>query len=394
MPMTSNEEIFDRYIRHQTYLIRYAGGLRNETTALLEATENKIADTILAYAARLEGATLTTPKAQELIRAMEKAVKEARAEAWDEIDAIVTTELKQLSVDEAVFGAGVIEGAVPVALGLNMPPVSQLQAIAISQPFEGRVLKDWLSRTEDFDVERITRAAKVGIAQGETPTQVTRRVMGSPSLKRKDGVVRKAFHDLESVILTATNGIQNEAKAQLYAENADILDKEQYAATLDARTTLECAVNDGKLFKLGEGPKPPLHFRCRSLRIPYINPDNLGNRGFDPTTEKMLVKEFAEQNKLGKINSRADLPYGTKTKFDAYARKRRRELIGQVPAKTTYSEWLGKQSKEFQNEVLGPTRAEMFRNGEIKLDKFVARDGDTLTLDELRRKGIEVPNNG
>lgn len=394
MPMTSNEEIYDRYIRHQTYLIRYAGGLRNETTALLEATESKISDTILAYAARLEGAMLTTPKARELIKAMEQAVKEARAEAWDEIDALVTTELKQLSVDEAVFGAGVIEGAVPVALGLNMPPVSQLQAIAVSQPFEGRVLKDWLARTEDFDVERITRAAKVGIAQGETPTQVTRRVMGSPSLKRKDGVVRKAFNDLESVILTATNGIQNEAKAQLYAENADILDKEQYAATLDARTTLECAVNDGKLFKLGEGPKPPLHFRCRSLRIPYINPDNLGNRGFDPTTEKMLVKEFAEQNKLGKINSRADLPYGTKTKFDAYARKRRRELIGQVPAKTTYSEWLGKQSKEFQNEVLGPTRAEMFRNGEIKLDKFVARDGDTLTLDELRRKGIEVPNNG
>lgn len=394
MPMTSNEEIFDRYIRHQTYLIRYAGGLRNETIALLEATESKISDIILAYAARLEGSMLTTPKARELIKAMEQAVKEARAEAWDEIDALVITELKQLSVDEAVFGAGVIEGAIPVALGLSMPPVSQLQAIAVSQPFEGRVLKDWLARTEDFDVGRITRLAKVGIAQGETPTQVTRRVMGSLSLKRKDGVVRKAFNDLEAVILTATNGIQNEAKAQLYAENSDILDKEQYVATLDARTTLECAVNDGKLFKLGEGAKPPLHFRCRSLRIPYINPDNLGNRGFDPTTEKMLVKEFAEQNKLGKINSRADLPYGTKTKFDVYARKRRRELIGQVPAKTTYSEWLGKRSKEFQNEVLGPTRAEMFRNGEIKLDKFVARDGDTLTLDELRRKGIEVPNNG
>jgi hypothetical protein len=63
-------------------------------------------------------------------------------------------------------------------------------------------------------------------------------------------------------------------------------------------------------------------------------------------------------------------------------------LVGQVPATTTYGEWFKTQTTEFQDQVLGSTRGEMFRNGGISLDKFTARDGDVLTLDELKRKGL------
>jgi hypothetical protein len=54
-----------------------------------------------------------------------------------------------------------------------------------------------------------------------------------------------------------------------------------------------------------------------------------------------------------------------------------------VPAATSYQEWLKRQSKEFQEDVLGKTKARLFRDGKLPLDKFVNRLGDELTLAEL-----------
>lgn len=393
--ITANEKIFDSYVRHQTYLIRYAGGLRNEVGELLAATNSDLIKTILAYAAQIEGKPITNPEVRKLVQEFHKAMLAERAVAWDQIDDLVTERFKELAVMEASTAATVIGGAVPAAIGFTMPSVQHLHAIALARPFEGRTLKEWLKHNRAVDAERLTRVAKIGIVQGLTPTQMVQTLAGSKEFDFKNGAAKKALRDMESVLLTVTNGVQNEAKAALYEENSDIISQEYFVATLDARTTFVCASNDGEIFKLGEGPRPPLHFRCRSLRVPYINPDNLRNRGFDPTTEKILVKEYAKEHGLEGVSKRAKLPRGHKTAFDAFARQRRRELIGQVPAKTTFNQWLKNQSKDFQDEYLGPTRANIFRQGGITLDKFVAADGSELTISQLKTKlkkeGITVP---
>lgn len=390
---TSNEQILDRYIRHQTYLLRYAGGLRNQVLPDLVATEKKLYDAIVEWIAKADGdRTLTGTSGRQWQRDFEAVLNQVRMPAWDNVSSEIESQLKELAVSEAAVGATIIESSLPVVIGLNLPPAAKLVAIVNSQPFEGRTLKEWMERTAQADVQKMLTYAKIGIVQGQTPTEVARGIIGTRAAKYSDGIARKAFKDVESVILTLTNGIQNEAKQALYEANADIIDQELYVATLDVRTTIECAANDGQVFPRGEGPIPPLHFRCRSLRVPYINPENLRNRGYDSSTEKQLLQEYSEQANIPAVNKRADLPRGYKTDFDEFARKRRRDLVGQVPAQTSYNDWLKTQSKEFQDQVLGPTRAEMFRKGEVSLDKFVARDGDVLTLDELRRKGLEVPN--
>jgi DNA-binding Lrp family transcriptional regulator len=389
---TSNEQILDRYIRHQTYLLRYAGGLRNQVLPELVNTEKKLYDSIVEWVAKAEGnRTLTGTSGRKWQQDFEKVLNNVRQPAWDDVSQEISNQLKELSVSEAATGATIIESSLPVVIGMNLPPASKLVSIVNSQPFEGRTLKEWMGRTAQADVQKMLTYAKIGIVQGQTPTQVARGIIGTKAARYTDGIARKSFKDIESVILTLTNGIQQEAKQALYEANSDIIDKELYVATLDVRTTIECASYDGKTFNRGEGPIPPLHFRCRSLRVPYINSESLGNRGFDESTEKQLLQEYSEQAKLPKVNKRSELPYGYKTKFDKFARKRRRDLVGQVPAQTNYNDWLKKQSKEFQDQVLGPTRADMFRKGEVTLDKFVARDGDVLTLDELRKKGLEVP---
>lgn len=382
---TINEEIRDNMVRHQTYLLRYAGSVRNESTALLADTERRIRLVILDYADRLQGLNKLSKEARALMKELEEQILAIRAEAWAEIKSYAVEEFGEYAKLEGVASIRVIENPFPVALGLQPLPASQLALIANATPFEGRTLREWLARTENVDVDRIVRNAKIGIMQGETPTQVARRVFGTEAMRGRDGVTRKAFKDLESVYLTVTNGINNEVKSQLYAANDDIIDRELFVATLDIRTTLECASNDGKVFELGKGPKPPLHFRCRSLRVPYINPEALFKRGYDASFDKMTLKEFAKDNGLGKITKVDDLPRGYKTAYNTWKRGRVRELVGQVPAKTTFNDWLKGQSKDFQDEYLGKGKAEIFRQGKLSLDKFVTRDGQELTLEQLRK---------
>ena len=50
----------------------------------------------------------------------------------------------------------------------------------------------------------------------------------------------------------------------------------------------------------------------------------------------------------------------------------------------TYETWLRRQSNQLQNEILGTTKAGMFRRGEVSLDKFVDRSGREYTIQELR----------
>jgi hypothetical protein len=81
------------------------------------------------------------------------------------------------------------------------------------------------------------------------------------------------------------------------------------------------------------------------------------------------------------------LPRGLKTKYDAYSREEKYKLIGEVPAKTTFSTWLKRQSKEFQIEYLGPTRYEAFSKGQFTLTNFTNSNGKTYTLEQLGLNG-------
>jgi hypothetical protein len=59
-------------------------------------------------------------------------------------------------------------------------------------------------------------------------------------------------------------------------------------------------------------------------------------------------------------------------------------MDGQLPAETTYADWLKKQSAARQDEVLGPTRAKLMRDGNLPLERMYSQNGRYLTLDQLR----------
>ena len=385
--LTANERILNDSIKQQTYLLRYSDGLADDLMETLSKTDKPLNDALISWLSEAEGNPLYDKAGRAWQAEFEEAVAGIREPAWDEIQQALAAQMEGLAVSSAAGTAVIIQGAIPVVLGMQLPPPDKLVAIARSQPLQGKVLSEWMEKAKRNDVDSLVTQAKAGIIQGKTPVDVTREIMGTRAQEFADGAARKkAQRDVQTLVRTITNGVQNEAKQALYEANSDIIEKEQYVATLDARTTIQCAVNDNKVFKRGEGPMPPLHFNCRSLRVPFFTGEQFGDRAFDASTEKTLVKEYAEKNGLTGVKTKADLPRGTKGDFDQFARQRRRELIGQVPSTTSYQDWLKKQSPEFQDEILGKGKAALFRNGELSLDKFVSRDGEPLTLAQLTKK--------
>ena len=61
-------------------------------------------------------------------------------------------------------------------------------------------------------------------------------------------------------------------------------------------------------------------------------------------------------------------------------------MDGQVAADLTYSDWLRKKPVDFQESILGKTKAALFRDGGLTLDRFVSPAGHELTLDQLKQQ--------
>jgi SPP1 gp7 family putative phage head morphogenesis protein len=206
----------------------------------------------------------------------------------------------------------------------------------------------WSANTQQAFVQAI----RLGVAQGETVQQMIVRVRGSATGRRgvyAGGILQTTTRGAEAMVRTAVAHVNHEARQATYAENEDLFSGYQYVATLDAATCLVCGPLDGKVYAVGENiPLLPQHYNCRCVLIPIVK--SWKELGFD----------------------RDELPPGTRASMD-----------GQVPEKTTYAEWLGRQSEALQNEILGKGRAELFRAG-TPIDDMRSDRGRILTLQELR----------
>jgi SPP1 gp7 family putative phage head morphogenesis protein len=277
------------------------------------------------------------------------------------LDAIVTEGFKSsyndfsvsliaLAKAEAEYGVTILERYVPFAVTWSVPSASQLRAIVMSRPMQGRLLKDWYAGLSDSTRLGVRRVIQIGITEGNTLEEIVRSIRGTSRNNYEDGVLGASRRQVESVVRTAVNHTQAYARESTYKENDDLIEGVQYVATLDSRTTIICASLDGKVFNIGEGPRPPQHINCRSTTIP-------------------VMKE---------VSAYANIPPAE-----------RAALGGPVPGSLTYEDWLRRQSVAVQNDVLGTKRARLFRSG-TPIGKFVNDQNRVLSLAELRSRGLDV----
>lgn len=336
--MTSHG-IIEALVRHQVFIQRYGGSAVKRALPILRQLARDLRD-------RIEGGALTEFQAARTA-ALEQDIRSIIATATADIEALM--DVDDFAQHEVEFATKVLGASVAVDLAPTITP-EQLRAVttrSLMTLVSGEKVKR-LTMRQAFDefAEGVGRDAlrvvQTGVLEGKTQQQMARGVAQI--------VTTRSRQQAESLVRTSTNHIGSIARNTVYHANADILEGERWISTLDGRTTLICAGRDRTVYPLGQGPRPPAHFGCRSIMIPVVK----------------------EQYRIEALGERASMD-------------------GPLDNRTTYGGWLRQQSKEFQDDVLGPKRAELFRSGKVGIDRFTDDLGRTLTLDELRaREGLAL----
>lgn len=385
---TTNEQLLDAFTRHQIFVIRFSGFVRNNMNAVLNRSEQDVADSIRKNLANNEG--LSTPAEFRRFQTTVESVNGIRAESWADAGKQWADDAVAFSAAEPAIIGGIVDTVSPVVIDLSLPSATTMRSIALARPFQGRLLRGWVADMNQSERGAITRAIQTGMTQGESVNQITRRIIGTKSLKGSDGVTQLSRNHVQSLTRTSVQHISNGARRETWKINPGLVTQEVYIATLDSRTTPICRGLDGKLFEIEKGAQPPVHIACRSFRTPVVDGVAQGKRPSKPTTERQLLREFSKANNIKAPTKRANLPRGTKADFDKFSRKRIREISGQVPATQTYQQFLMNQSKAVQEDILGIQKAKLFRDGGLTLDRFTNRVGDELTLSELAQRHKDV----
>ena len=339
---SANEAIFNAGVQHQIYLQRYSTQVVREMLEILNDSELDITSKI----ARAD----LTEFSQKRLRMMLSEIRKLSLDAYQVLQDRLDNKLTDTAHYEADFNANLIEKLLPVEITLIRPSIDALSALVTSKPMQGRFIADEVDDLGATRIKQIEQAIRIGMVEGETNADIIRRIRGSKAVNYKDGILQRSRDDVERLVRTSITHITARARDELYQANESVVKAWRFSATLDRRTTVICASLDGQVFDLGSGPMPPRHPNCRSSTTP-------------------ILKSWQE---LG--FGLKELPESTRASMD-----------GQVPDSTTYQDWLKKQPQDVVEEVLGKTKAKLFNEGGLTLDRFVDFKGDVYTLDELRK---------
>src|SRR5690606_2104466 len=149
----------------------------------------------------------------------------------------------ELGYQASLFTA-TLPGQVLVAVPLASVNLNQVRSAAMSRPFQGRLLKEWLSDLETTRAARIRDAVRMGVVEGMPTDQIVRGIMGIRSEGYADGLLNRSRHDIDSVVRTAISHTAGVARDAFYLSNEDLIGEEVWLSTLDSRTSAECRLRD------------------------------------------------------------------------------------------------------------------------------------------------------
>ena len=264
--------------------------------------------------------------------------------------------IQNTSAEQTVLINSSMTGAAAAGYGAEMAGLSMIDVAADYKKFEAKRItnKAWsfILQEHTISVEaawdkylktssaRLKTIPKIAYQNGWSISTTVGRLRQATQIDK-----RSATTMARTILLSSSNVARDDVISQTSVK------REIYKATLDSRTTQICQYNDGKVFDIGHGPHPPLHFNCRSVRLAIPS--------------DMTAAEF----KKG-LQSSSRGPDG-KTNIIDYK---------------TYGEWLGTQKLSFQEEILGKRRAKLFNDGKVSYSKMFTRNGSYVTVADLEKR--------
>lgn len=354
--MATSKYLVDIFIRHQVYLERLKTSLANEFDPTLRKID-KLIIRELTEAGVEKVSDLSVRALNRLIASISKVEEYLLGEYAKRL----TVNLHDTTAYEAQFAetalAKALEGPVSVASAGGATAWARAKA----QPVQavGELLEPWTKKWSLKEIVKVEAVLRNAHAQGWTVNQAVLAIRGTKRNNYRDGVLSTTERSIEALVRTAVQHVSNSARDATWFANEDIVEGVRFIATLDSRTTVLCASLDQRVFGLNEGPRPPLHIRCRSTTVP----------------------EMKESVKLIGVTSRAS---------------KGSEGGTQVPGAQSYYTWLKGQPASFQDSAIGPTRGRLLRNGGLSAEEFarlnLGRNFEPLTLDEMRKLAPEAFN--
>lgn len=349
---TVNEVILNRAVRHAIYIERYKTKVSNDIMRFLARDvypdlkvriDTLVQEHALLKTGGLEPTSLSKRKLTRL-KAMRKAVDAILSKGLVDAKGMLRKELTELALTESAWQTKLFESVMPIQWDITSPPPQALRTLVTGSPIHGKLMGEWFMELTNGTQKRVMQEIRIGFASGESIPNITKRLTGKKALP--DMLNRH----VTAIVRTSVTHVANSTRELHYEENNDLVKAVQYVATLDSRTTIECASLDGEVFPINEGPRPPIHMQCRSTTIPILT--GWKELGLDPS-------RLSEST--------------------------RASMTGQEPSRLTYSKWLRQQPETVQNDVLGKGRAELFRGG-MPIDRMTNEHLRPLSLLAIRRR--------
>jgi len=345
MTESANTQLRDKTIAHEIYLQRYYSSTSKKVMDLLRVVEKDLVRQLKTLDLDNQ---MTIPQIDARLESVRAILNEGYTLAGKEL----TQQMKDAAVYEQEWQIKTTNSVTPIVLDLTAVAPAVLFAAIESKPLQGKLIKEWIDKLDSDSFSRLQDAVRIGLVEGQSYSDVVKRVTGTKALQFTDGVTALNRRQAQAIVSTAMSHASNTASQEYYKANADIFSGVQWVSTLDGKTSSICQARDGKVYPLDSALYPPAHINCRSSTVSVLK-----------SWEGMGIKN----------------PDG----------RTRASFSGQVAQTLNYNDWLKTQSKEFQDDVLGKKKGELFRNG-LPLDRFIDESGKTLTLKQLRIKESNI----
>jgi hypothetical protein len=338
----ADQLIADKLLEDQLNLLRYTAGERQKVFKIFLQMQTEL---------KAKLATGFTPNEKKrlakLLNSCEAIIKSYYSDMQGQFDFV------ELAKHEAAVPA---KAMIEIGLEASIPSASVLKAMVSDTLLQGAPLADWWAKQAEDTAFKFASQVRQGVVQGETLQQIITRIVGSPK-KGITGVMDISRTHASTLVHDSIMQIANDAKMATYEANKDVIKGVRWLATFDGHTCPRCFPRSGMEWDFAGNPlkgdlpfvKPPLHPACRCVL-------------------SAVTKSYRE---LGIDVD--EVPIGT-----------RASDLGQIKADTTFDEFFSRHDKQWQDEMLGPKRAEMWRNGKITLRDLLSQEGRPLTLQQLR----------
>lgn len=353
----------DIYIRHQVRLENLKEG---EARKIVDFLDDVHQDLLI----KLESSKLSDWNRQRYT-AMLKTYGDALDAAYTKgIMPTLNQDGLEFTAKNMVFHTNALadQTAAGVIVAANVaPPV--VYAAAIAEPMQGKLMVEWAAQLNRKDKVQVASLLRQSWIEGESIGDAAKLLR--PALMQSN-------RDLAAITRTFFSHLSSESRDSVWKANDNIVEGQVWDSILDNRTTINiCAPRDQKKYTMkGEpighdlpwmGGPGRAHWQCRSMSFPSI-------KGVKPQIERPAIS-------AGKNYERGDATTrtGKVRKNSAHSRKKGIYAPQTVRSNTTYNDWLKRQPKAFQEDVLGVQKAKAFRSGDWKLgEKFKPQNPTTI----------------